>query len=457
MTRIVVRVGMLLAVLSHVVAARADGASLEPQVPEEPKLTLRGAVERALATYPGLREKHALQEARAARVREAVARRLPQIAGRATITRFQEPMIVRPLHGFDIREPPDFSETLLQGNLTAQLPLFDGGERRARIAGERAARGAAEAATEQASSDLVALVTGRYLAVLGVARQKEAQAAAVRALEAESLRVEQHLREGRAARVQLLQVSAMLAQFRAEGVEIKTRLDLAERDLARALAADVAEVRAERLVEVTLADQAFEDRAAVLARLDGGNPQLRQAQLQLEAARWNQRAARSAWLPSVDVTAGYIGFGATGSDLTGEWQAAVRLAYPLFSGGARSARLTRAGWEVEAAEQRYRAARLRVEEAVDRALATALRSEAQVTALQAVVRHFTELARIEALRVAEGSGTEADYLDAESHLLRARAELIEARHQSIVARVEVARLTGRLSLEWVDQTLEAER
>ena len=53
-----------------------------------------------------------------------------------------------------------------------------------------------------------------------------------------------------------------------------------------------------------------------------------------------------------------------------------------------------------------------------------------------------------------GSGTQTDYLDAEADLVNARANLVEAQHGEIAARVELARLTGHLDLEWIARHLE---
>ena len=66
-----------------------------------------------------------------------------------------------------------------------------------------------------------------------------------------------------------------------------------------------------------------------------------------------------------------------------------------------------------------------------------------------------EVARIERLTLDVGSGTQTDYLDAEAKLLSARASLIEARHAEISARVELARITGELSRDWLGRTVEA--
>ena len=80
---------------------------------------------------------------------------------------------------------------------------------------------------------------------------------------------------------------------------------------------------------------------------------------------------------------------------------------------------------------------------------------ARIAALQSAVEQSAEVARIERLALEVGSGTQSDYLDAEANLLRARADLIEARHAEISARVELARVLGELSPEWLARTVES--
>lgn len=62
---------------------------------------------------------------------------------------------------------------------------------------------------------------------------------------------------------------------------------------------------------------------------------------------------------------------------------------------------------------------------------------------------------MEKLRLDTGAGTQTDYLRAEADLLSARAELAAARHTVIGARVELARATGALTLDWLRQNLES--
>jgi outer membrane protein TolC len=79
-----------------------------------------------------------------------------------------------------------------------------------------------------------------------------------------------------------------------------------------------------------------------------------------------------------------------------------------------------------------------------------------VQSLTTAAAEFGEVARIEKLRLDSEAGTQTDFLEAEAQLLGAEAQLVDARHAEIVARVEIARITGTLDLAWIDKTLEAE-
>ena len=61
-----------------------------------------------------------------AAVGEVSALRLPQLAFEGSATRYQEPMIVAPLHALDITRAPDFDRTLLRGTASVAYTLFDG-------------------------------------------------------------------------------------------------------------------------------------------------------------------------------------------------------------------------------------------------------------------------------------------------------------------------------------------
>ena len=79
---------------------------------------------------------------------------------------------------------------------------------------------------------------------------------------------------------------------------------------------------------------------------------------------------------------------------------------------------------------------------------------ALVSALRRAVQLQTEVARIEQLSLDAGAGTQTDYLRAEADLARARSLLVEAEHAEIAARVELARVVGELTTEWLNRNVE---
>jgi outer membrane protein TolC len=366
-------------------------------------------------------------------------------------------MIVAPLHGFDIRNPPVFDRTLIQGSVSLSYTLFDGGAWGGRVG---AARAEAERAVWEESvveEAVIVEVVRRYLEVMTASGILDARREGVAVLEAESLRVERALVEGRAARVQLLQVAAALAEARAEGVAAEGRLGVARNELARAMGLERWTEVLELPREIELREAGLPDPEELKRRVRQANSELLAAAGAVRAARSLRAAAQAQWLPQLDLVGGYLGFGSGRGDFVAEWQLGVRLSYPLFAGGARAASVRRAGYEFSAAE----AMRIEVEQnlmdALDRALALYREGEARVAAGTMAVKHGEELLRIQRLRLEAGAGTELDFLRAESDLRRARAALLEARQALLLARIQLARLSGELDLGWLAGNFEERR
>lgn len=423
-----------------------------PAAAQEGRLTLQNAVRRSLGHHPRLAAAEAGRAEAAAALQEAAAQRWPNASAEATTTRFQEPMIVAPLHEFDPRTPPVFDRTLVQGRLTLGYLLFDGGRRGAGIGSARAFDEAAAAGVAAARMQVMEDAVTSYLGVLTAASVAEAHERRLSALESERDRVAQLLAEGRAARVELLRVDAALASTRADLVTAEAALDVAAGSLARVTGIDRRSIAPSRLVDVTAASAApgdVEPSDAVPA-----NPQVEQARRRAAALRQAERGARAAWFPTVNLTGGLLTFSGIEGHFTAEWQAGVAVRYPLFTGGARGGAVDRAAAAASQAEEELRLVELQVRDAVERALAAYRESQAQVTALSTAVEHLVEVARIEQLALSAGAGVQTDYLTAEADLARARAGLARARHMEILARVQLARTRGELTEVWLAAYVE---
>jgi outer membrane protein len=419
------------------------------------RLTLTQAVERALDYYPSLQIAEAGADAASAILGEAKSEWWPHIQLEASATRFQLPMLAAPIHAFTPEAVPPFDRTLYGGRAMVGFRLFDGGGRIARISAASAEARGASAQGESTRQGVIASVAVSYLRVLSAQGVLQAKDDLVTALTSELDRVNRRLAEGTVARVELLRAEAALAGAEADRVGAAADLDVAQRNLARLIGASTSETTASRLLPVSLSALAVEQRQRSVYQemASVANPGLEQAREHLNAAESGRKAAVAQWWPSIELAGGWIGYGYS-DGLSTEWQLGAKLQYPLFTGGARSNAVARARAQTDAARERLRLEELAIQESVDVAVTAVNEVKARVVAMTSAVEQLAEVARIEQLALEAGAGTQTDYLRAEAELSAARASLAQVRHAEIAARIELARVTGELSQEWLDRAVE---
>jgi outer membrane protein len=420
---------------------------------DKARLSLFDAVERALGYFPSIRASEAVRgEAREA-VGEAEASLFPSLNLNSSATRFQKPMVVTPIHGFTPGQLPTFDDTLIQGGVGLSYTLFDGGGRRARIRLARSNTGTAEADLGTARLALIADVADAYLETLSRRQILEAHDHRIDALKSELSRARQQFDAGRAARIEVLRVEAALANADADRVRDAQALDRAERDLARLIGTSAEEIRAAQLASVALIDHLLPDRESLEAQALRSSPVVAQARSRLASAEAGLAVARSGLWPELSLKGNYNYFGSGQGNYEAEWQSGIQLSYSIFEGGARSKAISRADEVKQSAREQLNLAEIQMNREIDRASSAVLEARARVDSLLTAVARFEEVARIEKLLLETGAGTETDFLNAEADLLTARANLVEARNGEISARVELARVTGLLSLPWLSQTV----
>lgn len=409
------------------------------------RLTLEEAVRRALEVSPSLEAGRGTVAVAAGARREVEAERLPEAGIGGVLWRYEEPMIYRPIHEFSAENFPGFDRTLIQGEFQVGWTVFDGWIRSRRVDQARAQEAAAGGQLTSREQSVIAATAQAYVEVLTAGEIVSAQERRRSALAAERTRVERFLAEGRAARVELLRVSAALSAAEADRSVALARLDVAEAALSRltGLPPDAARFRA--LVGVRPGDLAAAGRDSLLAEARRANPSLRAAASRVEAAEAAHRAARGAWYPTLRLEGRLITYGAAEQKATTEWQTGVRLYYPLYSLGGRSASVQRTEAMVGEATGAHRELDQAIAGQLDDALARLTEARAQAAALRAAVDQWEEVVRTEALALREGAGTQTDYIRAEADLATGRAELARAVGLQILAAVRLAQVTGGLT------------
>lgn len=411
-------------------------------------LSLAESLDAALATHPTLASAASRMLAAEAMGDAARASRLPAAALTANLVRFQEPMVVAPLHSLNLSNPPLFDRTLVQGQIGAQYTLFDGGARAWRIRGADATWESTRAGRGSAEMAVLEQVVVAYLGSTTARTLLEAARAQVAALDAEHARAQRHFGAGSAAELEVLRADAVRQEARAAEASSVARAEQAERGLAQVMGVDLASVSGRELEAVAL-------RAASSPTAGASSPAVLQADRAVAAAEARLAEERAARLPSVQLGAGLQDFGTIDGGHVVEWRTGVELSWPMFTGGARSASVRRAAAEVEAARAELNAIRMQVDQEVDAAATAVLEADARTQALGAAVAQWEEVARIEALALDAGSGEQRDLLRAQAGLFEARAGHAVARQDAILARVRVARAEGVLSRDWILATMES--
>jgi len=411
------------------------------------RLSLADAVRRALASQPGVAAARESRAAAAASVGQARAPLFPRLSATFGVNEYKIGNLVYPLSGLSLVNPPLFNTTLSQGALQLGYTLFDFGGRTSQVRLAQAQERKAEAALDATSAATVSRVANAYLRVLTTRGILDAEERQLAALRAEADRIGQLEAQGKAAHVEVLRLAAQVSRSRADEVGTRAQLEVAERDLAQLVALPVDTVRI--LVPVRLADTMLADRATLVANAELNSPDVAQAQRAAEAASAGVGVARASLVPQLQLSAAYLENGHSFTGYRPYWSAGLQLSYPIFTGGSRVSAIRLNEATARAANEQLRAAQQAAELSVDAAMATLTGARATVEALATAVTQSEEVERIRLLSLQVGSGTETDYLDAEATLLSNRASLVQARNAEIAARVELARVTGNLSPEWI--------
>jgi outer membrane protein TolC len=416
-------------------------------------ITLHDAVKAAQTIHPAVAFAIANAERGRHITREIQATRLPLLSLESSATGFKEPMVVAPLHGLNPEDRPVFDRALAQGSLALGYTVFDA-SRGDRIGRAKALADAAGAQVDAARTQVMSETVRAYLRVQSTREVTAAQDKQVEALRRERDRARQLVEQGRAARVVLLRAEAALSAASADAVTAQSEFDDALHELARLIDQPASALAATNFPAVRARSAARLTRDELLQAAVAMSPELRRLRLQQRAADAEKGVAKGAWWPRVQLGARFIEYASSSTSPQGEWQGGAQLSYPIYTGGARSAAADRALAEARAADAELAWGSRRVAESLDRALTALSAATARVTALNAAVAQSEEVTRIDQLALQSGAGVQTDYLAAEAALFRARAALTEARAAEVMARVELARVTGILTTDWLATELE---
>jgi outer membrane protein TolC len=415
-------------------------------------LSLREAVEEALARNPSVVAADAQQRVAEAREKEARAARLPRIGVSESATRSNNPVFVFGslleqgrfgLANFDpaFLNAPD-ALTNYRASITARVPLFDQFRTAASIEQSRHAVDGAGAEVEDARQRLRAEVIARFYGVLVAQERLAAANDAVRAAESDAKKARDRVEQGLLVESDALSAEVQVASFRQRVISADGDLAIARAALATLLQRPWDEAIAVS-GSLPVANDEGPDLGAAVARAIARRAPVKIAALGTSDAASHLRAERGARLPRVDAFATAGASGQTPGRFNGDYTAGVVVTLDLFDRG-RPARIAAARAGIDAARAGDASAR----DAVTMEVVTAwyrLRGARESTAVAAAsVTGAEAAARIVRDRYEQGLTTITEQLRAQTTLVTARLDLLAARYDSLVAHAELLRTTGDL-------------
>jgi len=415
-------------------------------------LTLSQAVEIALTSNPLTRVTAAGRELADAQLASARANRWPLLQASESVTTSNNPVFV---FGSLLEQGrfgannfllsslnnPD-ALTNFRTGLSVRLPLFDQRQTSARIDVAKLGQQQADQQAQLVAQQIRFQVLKSYYGVLLAQSTVVVADEAIQIASADLKRVSDRFETGLVVRSDLLASEVQLSEFRQQKIEAIGELAIAQAALNTALGLPVNSPHTitDQLSERTFLIETPEElnRWALQNR-----PEYARAVLGVQMNTRQVRGARDEVLPRVDA---FAGVGASGrSPVTGSSDYAVGAAVTLniFDAG-RKARINqaRATEAIAVAEQQHLANQISFE--VVRSYQQFVTARERLLVVAQTTAQASEALRIVRDRYHEGLTTITEVLRAELALVRARTDVLTARHDHYVAYANVLLATGRL-------------
>jgi outer membrane protein len=418
---------------------------------DEP-LTLSQAVEIALAKNPLTRATAARRELADAQLAVALATRMPFLQASESVTTSNNPVFVfgslleQGRFGANnflinsLNNPAPL--TNFRAGLSVRFPVFDQRQSKARIDVAKLGQQQADEQTELVAQQIRFEVLKSYYGVLLAQSRVVVADEAIQIGTADLKRIKDKFETGFVVRSDLLAAEVQVSEFRQQKIQAIGEVAIAQAALNTALGLPansphtITDRLSERLFSIENPDEL--NRQALQNR-----PEYARAMLVVRSNARQVRGARDEMLPRVDA---FAGLGVSGrSPVTGssDYTVGAAVTINVFDPG-RKARIdqARAAEAIAQAEQEHLANQISFE--VVRAYQQFVSARERLQVMAQTTTQASEVLRIVQDRYREGLTTITEVLRAELALMRARTDVLTARHDHYVAYANVLLATGRL-------------
>jgi outer membrane protein len=414
-------------------------------------LTLPDAIQQALQHNPKQLSQRLDVDRTEQQLQAARGAYWPTVDFGAGITHYANPTFVYPVH--ELTSFPPFDQTIYNYSVALRLPVYAGGRLSQAVIGADLGKTIARERERLSVQELTYDVSTVYLKIEHLAALEQAYDARIASLEAQEKRVTLLMQVGKAPRLDHLKIHGALTKGRHDRLQIENRRREAYTMFYQLLgmappASDVALVH---YAAAAAPDWNLDtlQRLALVQR-----PELRINERQVAIGTNKERIARGERLPTLSVVGSVQELAGADLQFTNEWNVGLQLTVPLVDGGVRRAHEEDAAIARQQSEYALDQTRLEVTRQVQDSWDALNEAGSRLAVTETSIAEATEALAIEKLKYEQGVGITTDLLNAESALLVAEADRLQAQFDLIIARLNILRVTGELSPERVTSLIQ---
>ena len=436
-----------------VVMLAASAAGVRAQSSDAPRLELDDAVDKALANNPQTKVTESRLKIAGLKIDEAKSGRKPLVQFSQSIINSNNPVFVfgslleqgrfgTANFAIDALNRPD-PLTNFRSLVSAQMPLFDQRQTKARVDMASTARSQAELQSEAVRQQLrFDVVRDFYGAVLGKELLKVSDEA-VRSADANRKKAKDMVDVGMTTDADFFAAEVELANASQQKLEAASRLAVTKAGL-NLLIGDKPEIEREIIGDLQEKYFPVDDQAELIRTAFAKRPDYLSSELAIKNSQRQTKAVKDLDLPRIDAfgnfgySSPYIANGST------DYTVGVSLSYTLFDAGRKTRKALAAEAETLADSERQVLAS-QISLGVVRAFQEHKTAKAKIQVSIKSIMQAEETLRIVKDRYKSGLTTFNEVIRSESALVRAKHSLLTARYEYYVSYASLLLATGQLT------------
>lgn len=329
-------------------------------------------------------------------------------------------------------------------SLTAQLPIYSGGQLEGLAKQSKAGYKSALAGQQGSYNSLRSSVTNGYFDLLQAENTKKLCQESVDRMADHLKNVQAQYDVGVVAKVDLLRSQVELADAQQSLVKAVNARDVAEASLNRIVGLPMdTNLKLDNLLVYKPYDQSLE---SCLLYAEDHRPELAQAKYAVDAKKGALQVAKSGYIPSVGFSF-QQSFGPDGSNWQhswdkNKWSVGLSVDWTIFDSGVTFSKIHGAEADLKSAEESYRDAKDGVALEVRSDYLSMREAEQRIKTSETAVESAEEDYRIAQLRYMSGVGTNTDVIDASVALTTAKNNYNTALYNYNTAKTDLQTAIG---------------